>query len=129
MGKEQAAALYVGQNQIYGKENYYTEYAAAIGRPCAAMYGGPNDPNFRGENVYLRRYSGGIAVVNVNGATPYTVVLPKASYRDIEGGRVESPLTIQPDSGVVLLTTKRLRIATVEAARGCGGRGVSGIIE
>jgi len=104
MGREQAAALYVGQNLMYGKENYYTEYAAAIGQPCAAMYGGPNDPDFRGENVYLRRYSGGIAVVNVNSSTPYTVDLPKASYRDIEGGHVASPLTIQPDSGVVLLT-------------------------
>ena len=104
MGKEQAAALYVGQNQIYGKENYYAEYAASIGRPCAAMYGGPDDPHYRGENVYLRRYSGGIAVVNVNGTTPYTVDLPKTSYRDIEGGHVTSPLTIQPDSGVVLLT-------------------------
>ena len=105
MGKEQAAALYVGQNQIYGRENFYDEYAAAIGRPCAGMHGGPNAPNSRGENVYHRRYSGGIAIVNVNASTPYTVVLPKASYRDIEGGKVASPLTIQPNSGVVLLTT------------------------
>ena len=69
------------------------------------MYGGPNDPNFRGENVYVRKYSGGLAIVNVNGKSAYTVVLPKRSYRNIEGGRIASPLIIQPDSGFVLLTS------------------------
>jgi hypothetical protein len=105
MGKEQAAALYVGQNPMYGKENYYAEYAAKIGQGCAPMYGGPNDPKFRGENVYLRKYSGGLAVVNVNGKEPYVVDLPKASYRNIEGGNITSPLTVPPNSGFVLLTS------------------------
>jgi hypothetical protein len=105
MGKEQAAALYIGQNGMYGRENYYAEYDAKIGQACAAMYGGPNDPNFRGENVYVRKYSGGLAIVNVNGKSAYTVVLPKRSYRNIEGGRIASPLIIQPDSGFVLLTS------------------------
>ena len=105
MGKEQAAALYVGQNNMYGKENYYPEYDAKIGKPCGAMYGGPNDPVVRGENVYFRKYSGGFAIVNVNSTRPYTVDLPKSSYRDIEGGKVVSPMTIQPDAGVVLLTS------------------------
>jgi hypothetical protein len=109
MGKEQAAALYVGQNPMYGKENYYTEYEAKIGQACAPMYGGPGDPNFRGENLYIRKYSGGLAIANVNGKVPYSVVLPRASYRDIEGENVVSPLTVNPNSGIVLLT-----------ANGCG---------
>jgi hypothetical protein len=105
MGKEQAAALYVGQSGMYGMENYYPEYDAKIGHACAPMYGGPVDPNFLGENVYFRRYSGGLAIVNVNGASTYKVVLPKNSYRDIEGGDITSPVKIQPNSGFVLLTS------------------------
>ncbi|HEY5096352.1 MAG TPA: hypothetical protein VII69_14665 [Candidatus Eremiobacteraceae bacterium] len=105
MGKEQAAALYVGQNGMYGKENYYPEYDAKIGQACAAMYGGPDDPWYRGENIYFRKYSGGMAIVNVNDSLPYSVVLPKKSYRDIEGRTITSPLTLQPNSGVVLMTS------------------------
>jgi hypothetical protein len=105
MGKEQAAALYVGQNVMYGKENYYSEYDAAIGHACAAMYGGPGDPNFLGKYVYFRKYAGGIAIVNVSGKSAYRITLPKPWYRNIEGGRALSPLTIQPNSGLVLLTS------------------------
>lgn len=105
MGKEQAAALYVGQNGMYGKENYYPEYGAKIGQACGAMFGGPDDPWYRGKNLYLRKYSGGMAIVNVNDTLPYTVILPKQSYRDIEGVKITSPLTIQPNSGVVLMTS------------------------
>jgi hypothetical protein len=105
MGKEQAAALYVGQSGMYGKENYYPEYDAKIGQACAAMYGGPSDPYFLGKNLYLRKYSGGLAIVNVNAKSAYDVILPKHSYRNIEGGKIASPLTIQPNSGFVLLTS------------------------
>jgi len=105
MGKEQAAALYVGSNSMYGKENYYPQYHAAVGTACAPMYGGPSDPPFTGEDVFFRKYSGALAVVNVSAKKTYVVKLPKSSYTSIEGGQVKSPLSILPDTGYVLLTT------------------------
>ena len=109
MGKEQAAALYVGSNALYGKENYYSQYDAAIGTSCAQMYGGPSDPQYSGEDVYFRKYSGALAVVNVSAKKTYVVSLPKSSYSSIEGGKVKSPLTITPYTGYVLLTTNGCR--------------------
>jgi hypothetical protein len=105
MGKEQAAALYVGKNVMYGEENFYREYGAAIGQGCSPMYGGPSDSHFSGEEVYLRKYTGALAIINVSPDTSYRVTLPKPSYTSIEGGIVRSPLTVEPDTGYVLLTT------------------------
>jgi hypothetical protein len=105
MGKEQAAALYVGKNLMYGKENYYSQYAAAIGQGCSPMYGGPNDPHYRGEKIYLRKYTGALAIVNVSPTASYRITLPKPTYTNIEGGTVHSPLTVGPNTGEVLLTT------------------------
>ncbi len=105
MGKEQASALFVGKNDLYGTQNYYHEYNAAIGKACAPMYGGPDDSEFRGEHVYLRVFSGGLSIVNVSPKTTYVVKLPQSSYTNIEGGTVLSPLTIQPNSGFVLLSS------------------------
>jgi len=105
MGKEQAAALYVGKNDMYGKENFYSEYGAAIGRGCTPMYGGPDDPHYRGERIYFRKYTGAFAIVNVSPTETYRVTLPKPSYKNIEGGTVRSPLTVAPNTGYVLLTS------------------------
>jgi hypothetical protein len=105
MGKEQASALYVGKNVMYGKENYYSQYSAAIGQGCSAMYGGSSDLHFAGQKVYLRKYTGALAIVNVSPNTSYRITLPKPSYRNIEGGMVYSPLTIGPNTGYVLMTT------------------------
>jgi hypothetical protein len=55
--------------------------------------------------VYLRKYTGALAIVNVSPDTSYRVTLPKPSYTSIEGGIVRSPLTVEPDTGYVLLTT------------------------
>ena len=104
MGKEQASALYIGKNELYGAQNYYNEYNAAIGKACAPMYGGPTDKKFHGEKVYLRVYSGGLAIVNTDPRYQYSVRLPKSQYTNIEGGTVRSPATIGPNSGLVLLS-------------------------
>lgn len=95
MGKEQAAALYVGSNEMYGNENYYSEYGAAIGTACGPM--SSDEPS-----VYQRKFSGGLAVVNV-GRSAYVVRLPHPSYQNIEGGQIRSPLTVEPNTGYVLL--------------------------
>ena len=105
MGKEQAAALYVGKNDMYGKENYYSQYDVAIGRGCTPMYGGPNDPHYLGEKIYFRKYTGSLAIVNVSPRDSYRITLPKPSYTNIEGGTVYSPLRVAPNTGYVLLTS------------------------
>jgi len=105
MGKEQASALYIGKNQMYGKENYYHQYTAKIGTACSPMYGGPNDKHFNGDKIYLRKFTGALAIVNVSPNTPYKITLPKPSYTNIEGGTIHSPLTVAPNTGYVLLTT------------------------
>ena len=105
MGKEQAAALYVGKNAMYGEENFYSQYGAAIGQGCSPMYGGSGDPHFPGRKVYLRKYTGALAIVNVSPNTAYLVTLPKPSYTNIEGGTVHSPLTLEPNTGAVLMTS------------------------
>jgi hypothetical protein len=105
MGKEQAAALYVGKNDMYGKENYYQEYTAKIGQGCSPMYGGPTDMHYPSEKIYMRKYTGALAIVNVSPDTSYRLSLPKPAYTSIEGGIVHSPLTVAPNTGYVLLTT------------------------
>jgi hypothetical protein len=104
MGKEQASAVYIGKNDMYGSQNYYHQYNASIGQACAPMYGGPNDPHFHGERVYLRVFSGGLAIVNVDQHKQFLVKLPKQQYTNIEGGTVRSPVTIGPNTGFVLLS-------------------------
>jgi hypothetical protein len=105
MGKEQASALYVGKNEMYGKENYYQQYDTQIGRGCSPMYGGPDDPHYHGEKIYLRKYTGSLAIVNVSPTDTYKITLPKPTYTNIEGGIVNSPLKVGPNTGYVLLTT------------------------
>ncbi len=105
MGKEQAAGLYVGKNDMYGEENYYSEYDAAIGTGCTPMYGGPEDPHYLGERIYFRKFTGSFAIVNISPTDTYKIRLPKPSYTNIEGGTVYSPLRVAPNTGYVLLTT------------------------
>ena len=69
------------------------------------MYGGPNDPHYQGEKIYLRKYTDSLAIVNVSPTDTYKITLPKPSYTNIEGGTVYSPLRVKPNTGYVLLTT------------------------
>jgi hypothetical protein len=105
MGKEQAAALYVGKNVMYGKENFYQQYRTDIGKGCSPMYGGPNDRHYLGERIYLRKYTNALAIANVSPRDTYRITLPKYTYTNIEGGLIRSPLTVSPNTGYVLLTT------------------------
>lgn len=96
-GKADAAAIFVSGVQQYGSELWRLEYAAPIGHACGATY--------HAENVYFRRFTGGLAVVNPSGAASYVVTLPRSSYQDLEGKTVTSPLTLAPHTGYALLTT------------------------
>lgn len=95
LGNQGAALLFVGGLHDYGTLQYHPEYADAIGRPCTDVAGGPQ--------VYRRRFSGGLSVVNA-GLTSASFTLPSgASYRDIEGRAVESTLSLRPNDAYVLL--------------------------
>lgn len=95
MGKRGAASLDVVDASGYGYEYWFPQYAAAIGSPCAKMYAS--------QGVYLRRFTGGVSVVNTSATTSFTVTLPQSSYTSIDGGAVQSPVLIAPSSGMVLL--------------------------
>lgn len=110
MGKEQGAYLYTGgANGVgygYGAEQWHPEYADAIGTACAEMYGGPSyDP--KNPQIWYRRFSGGIAVVN-SGSLPVTsenATLPSGRiYADIEGRPIGNPLAVASNDAYVLLT-------------------------
>jgi hypothetical protein len=96
-GKADAAAIFVSGIQQYGSEQWHPEYGAAIGRACGALYAA--------QNVYFRRFGGGLAVVNPSASATYTVTLPRPSYQDLEGKTVTSPLTMTPHTGYALVTS------------------------
>lgn len=83
-----------------GAEHNYPEYAAQLGTPCGAYYGGPH--------VYYRKYSTGLVVLN-SGSLPVpaeSAALPSGhSYTDIDGRNVTNPLSIASNDGYVLLTS------------------------
>jgi len=53
------------------------------------------------ENVYVRRYSKGMAVVNPSAHRSLTITLPKAKYETLYG-RVIDSATLAPHSGLIL---------------------------
>src|SRR5205807_6584599 len=103
MSKEQASVLTADPYGYYGIEHYYQAYHAPIGTPCAEMYGGPS---FNGQKVYYRKYSGGLSILSTSGSQTYNVTLPQPTYTDaVTGATVNSPLTVPPFSGFVLLVS------------------------
>lgn len=103
MSKEQAAALDVYRYGTYGTEAYHRAYTAPIGEPCTEAYGGPR---YKGSGAYLyyREFTGGLAVVNTSPAATYAASLPPATYFDaVTGHAAANPLSVAPNSGLVLL--------------------------
>jgi hypothetical protein len=96
MGKQAAASMDVVDGQGYGYEYWFPQYSAAIGHACAKMY--------TTQNVYMRRFNGGLSLVNTSTKSAYTVTLPQPSYTSIDGGTITSPATLPPQSGMVLLS-------------------------
>jgi hypothetical protein len=95
LGNEGAALLFTGGLHGYGTMQFHSEYDAPIGDPCGDLTGGPK--------VYMRQFSGGLAIVNAS-LSSSSVSLPAGiSYTDIEGG--PAPSVLAPMSGYVLLTS------------------------
>ena len=70
------------------------EYFAQVGHPYRALY--------QDQNVYMRDYSNGLAIVNPSLDQSYTVTLPANTYKDLYGHLVTT-VTMQPYSGLVLV--------------------------
>ncbi|HLJ82825.1 MAG TPA: hypothetical protein VKT51_01450 [Candidatus Eremiobacteraceae bacterium] len=107
MAKEQAAVVFTAPYGEYGFEHYFDQYKAAIGAPCAEMYGGPSYHGL-GRLAYFRQFSFGLSAVNTSSTTPYTVKLPQTVYTDVATGAVRhsAKLTLAPSSGVLLTVAK-----------------------
>ncbi len=106
MAKEQAALIFAAPYGEYGFEHYFTQYTAAIGTPCAEMYGGPSYLGL-GRFAYYRQFATGISVVNTSTTASYTIKMPQQLYTDVASGNaVHGPVVIGPNSGVLLTVAK-----------------------
>jgi len=80
--------------QDYGSLVLFPEYSIPIGHPTAPMV------NTQG--VWGRKYSGGLTLVNPHSRAK-TVVLPEGSYVDVNGNAVGPVVTMERQTGLVLL--------------------------
>lgn len=96
MGKEQLATVFISTNQQYGSDLRYPEYNADIGTAQGDMY--------QDQQVYWRKYSHGLVIVNPSSSQSYTVKLD-ATYVDLYGNHVSQSLTLQAHSGIILLNS------------------------
>jgi len=86
-----------GGSQDYGSLITFPEYSIPIGHATSAMK--------KTQGVWARMYSGGLALVN-----PYysaeTVSLPPGSYVDVNGNSVGPTVTMEGQTGLVLLNAQ-----------------------
>jgi len=80
--------------QEYGYIFTTSEYAAEIGHAPSVMY--------KSQNVYMRDFSNGLAIVNPSSSQSFKITLLSNTYQDLYGNKVDS-LTLEPLSGIVLL--------------------------
>jgi len=83
-----------GGGQDYGSLITFPEYSIPIGHATSAMK--------KTQGVWARMYSGGLALVNPHLATA-TVTLPAGSYVDVNGNSVGPTVTMEGQTGQVLL--------------------------
>jgi len=99
MGKGHSAYLLITLNPPLGSFGprwpHLPQYEQNIGHPCAPMAWT--------QNVYVRDYSRGMAVVNLSGGRQ-TLQLPPGAFRDLDGIAVGSAVVLEPVTGKVLLS-------------------------
>src|SRR5579859_13309 len=98
MGKYHLSAVNPVAIQDYGSPRPRDEYNAPIGVPVSEMY--------QNQYVYWRNYSNGLVLVNPSSSSSFTVTLDSPHYTDLYGKAVGQTLTLQPQSGIVLLNKK-----------------------
>lgn len=82
----------------YGHLLLYPEYATPIGEPTGAAEEQPS-------GVYLRSFTGGLAVVNPT-LTTATATLPPGNWYDRQGEQVTGSLSLPAQQGAVLTTVR-----------------------
>ncbi|HZS90383.1 MAG TPA: putative glycoside hydrolase [Chloroflexota bacterium] len=80
----------------YGHQANLAEYSAPIGSATNSMY--------QSQNVWMRDFSNGKAIVNPSSRATYSISLPANTYKDLYGNAMNS-VTLGPASGIVLLGT------------------------
>jgi hypothetical protein len=80
--------------QDYGSLFVFPEYSIPIGHATGAMT--------KTQDVWERIFSGGLTLVNPYSTTT-TVTLPPGNYVDVNGNPVTSPVTVTPQTGMILL--------------------------
>ena len=65
--------------------------------------GAPSGDFFAGQGVYMRNYTGGLALVNPSSTATFTVNVLPDRYTDLYGNVVHSPVSLGPHTGAVLL--------------------------
>lgn len=83
-----------GEN--YGYLNVIPEYSAKVGHAINSMYSS--------QGVYMRDYSSGKTIVNPSSTQAVSITLPPHHYKDLYGNTINTTLTLNPHSGIVLLT-------------------------
>lgn len=82
--------------QDYGSLILFPEYSIPIGHATGPMA--------KTQGVWGRKYSGGLTLVNPHNTTK-TVVLPEGTYVDVNGNAVGPVVTMERQTGLVLLNT------------------------
>jgi hypothetical protein len=95
MGKEHAAAIFLGESSLYGSDAWLSEYTAALGHACGAMAAT--------QNVYVRSFAQGLSVANPSSSSTAQYTLPAGQYTDLYGHAAAGSVTLGPHSGIVLL--------------------------
>jgi len=103
MGKEHSAYVLMTPPRTILPDGvqwpHLPQYDEDIGHPCSPMTST--------QNVYVRDYSKGLAVVNPSRATSYTFALPEGSFRDLYGNQIEDQsFVLEPLTGKVLLSSE-----------------------
>ena len=97
MGKDHLAAIFISTYQGYGGDTRYFEYTAQVGSPVGVMY--------QSQNVYWRKYTNSVGIVNPSATQTYIVAL-NGSYVDLYGFPAGQKITLPPHSGIVLLISR-----------------------
>jgi hypothetical protein len=92
--KNNASMVYICGHQEYGSIYVRPEYSAQIGSPTGDMTAT--------QNVYMRTFTNGLALVNPSSTASHTVTLSGA-HHDLYGHAVGSQVTLPPATGLVLL--------------------------
>jgi hypothetical protein len=85
--------------QEYGVLLDTPEYHAAIGYPVGAMY--------QVQQIYMRDFTNGLAIVNPSSVGSFTITLPAGTFQDLYGEDAEV-LLLEPHHGIVLLRKKEI---------------------